>query len=77
MRFLKPRTVLPFLLHTSISLCSLVHFNVDLTWDTTTPDGNARQMILTNRQFPGPALELDYGDEVEVRSVYRLRLRVS
>ena len=59
-------TVLSFILLASFSLCSLVHFDVDLTWETRAPDGNPRQMILTNEQFPGPVLELDYGDEVEV-----------
>ncbi len=60
-----------YLVHyASISLCSLVHFKVDLTWETNAPDGNPRQMILTNGQFPGPVLELNFGDEVEVGRIY-------
>ena len=66
MLLLNFHTVFSFILLTSFSSCSLVRFDVDLTWETRAPDGNPRQTILTNGQFPGPALELDYGDEVEV-----------
>ena len=57
------------ILNASISLCSLVRFGINLTWEANAPDGNPRQMILMNGQFPGPALELDFGDEVEVRAI--------
>ena len=60
-----------FLSSASLSLCSRVHFEANLTWETRAPDGNPRQIILTNGQFPGPALELDYGDEVEVKKICR------
>ena len=60
------QSLFSLVLYVSISSCSHVHFEIDLTWETEAPDGNPRQMILTNRQFPGPALELDFGDEVEV-----------
>ncbi|KAK3326870.1 multicopper oxidase [Apodospora peruviana] len=42
------------------------HFELTLTWQTHAPDGFAREMILTNGQFPGPLLEMDEGDEVVV-----------
>ena len=66
---LKFHTLFSLVLYASSSFCSLVPFDVDLTWESKAPDGNARQMILTNGQFPGPTLELDYGDEVEVRGI--------
>ena len=46
--------------------CSHVQFEVDLTWETYAPDGNPRQMVLMNGQFPGPQLYLNFGDSVEV-----------
>ncbi|KAL2127638.1 hypothetical protein VTI74DRAFT_10379 [Chaetomium olivicolor] len=42
-------------------------FDLTLTWEKYTPDGRSREMILVNGQFPGPTLELNQGDEVEVR----------
>lgn len=44
-----------------------VHFDVNLTWQKGAPDGNVREMIFINDQFPGPELRLDQGDDVEVR----------
>ncbi|GAB1315221.1 Multicopper oxidase [Madurella fahalii] len=41
-------------------------FELTLTWEVYAPDGRAREMILVNGQFPGPTLEIDQGDEVEV-----------
>lgn len=46
----------------------LVHFDLNLTWQMGAPDGNVREMIFMNNQFPGPELRLDQGDDVEVRS---------
>lgn len=43
-----------------------VHFDLNLTWQKGAPDGNARDMIFMNDQFPGPELRLDEGDDVEV-----------
>lgn len=48
------------------SSCRTIPFEITLTWDLGAPDGNPRQMIYTNGQFPGPKLTLDYGDDVEV-----------
>ncbi|PWY90054.1 laccase TilA [Aspergillus heteromorphus CBS 117.55] len=42
-----------------------VRFNVTLTWEDWAPAGVPRKMILMNGQFPGPALELRQGDDVE------------
>ncbi|KAJ5795216.1 Multicopper oxidase type 2 [Penicillium paradoxum] len=42
-----------------------VNFELDLTWQKGAPDGNMREMILMNDQFPGPELRIDQGDNVE------------
>ncbi|CAG8900303.1 unnamed protein product [Penicillium egyptiacum] len=36
-----------------------VNFNLDLTWQKGAPDGNVREMIFMNDQFPGPELRID------------------
>jgi len=41
-------------------------FELNLTWETKSPDGVERQQILVNGQFPGPPLIIDEGDNVEV-----------
>jgi FtsP/CotA-like multicopper oxidase with cupredoxin domain len=43
-----------------------VNFDLDLTWQKGAPDGNLREMIFMNDQFPGPELRIDQGDDVEV-----------
>ena len=52
---------------TPLAWAKLVHFDLDLTWQKGAPDGNAREMVFMNNQFPGPELRLDQGDDVEVR----------
>ncbi|KAJ5831983.1 Multicopper oxidase type 2 [Penicillium riverlandense] len=42
-----------------------VYFDVSLTWQQGAPDGNVREMVFMNGQFPGPELRLDQGDDVE------------
>ncbi|KAM0280847.1 hypothetical protein ACHAQH_003877 [Verticillium albo-atrum] len=41
-------------------------FDLTLTWETYKPNGQAREMILVNGQFPAPTLEISEGDDVEV-----------
>ncbi|KAF2811395.1 laccase TilA [Mytilinidion resinicola] len=41
-------------------------FHLDLTWETGSPDGFAREMIHVNGQFPGPTLNINQGDAVEI-----------
>lgn len=41
-------------------------FELTLTWEKHAPDGFERDMILVNGQFPGPLLEMNQGDDVEV-----------
>ena len=54
-------------LFTAIASCNTVEFALNLTWATGAPDGNSRQMVFMNGQFPGPQLSLNQGDSVEVR----------
>lgn len=49
-----------------------IHFDLDLTWQKGAPDGNVREMIFMNDQFPGPELRLDQGDDVEVSADTRV-----
>ncbi|MCJ1399074.1 hypothetical protein MMC11_002276 [Xylographa trunciseda] len=58
--------LLILVLQATLSFCGFVHFKLDLTWEIYAPDGNPRQMVLVNGQFPGPQLRLNYGDSVEV-----------
>ncbi|KAJ6070802.1 Multicopper oxidase type 2, partial [Penicillium canescens] len=46
-----------------------VHFDLDLTWQNGAPDGNMREMIFMNDQFPGPELRLNQGDGDDVEVV--------
>lgn len=41
-------------------------FELTLTLQECAPDGFKREMILVNGQFPGPLIEIDQGDEVEI-----------
>lgn len=43
-----------------------VQFELNLSWQKGAPDGNVRDMIFVNDQFPGPELRFDQGDDVEV-----------
>ena len=54
------------LAYTPLSLCAHVLFELNLTWEVRAPDGQSRYVILSNGQFPGPQLNLNYGDDVEV-----------
>ncbi|KAJ5913138.1 Multicopper oxidase type 2 [Penicillium tannophilum] len=51
---------------TQLAFAKLVQFDLDLTWEKGAPDGNVREMVFMNGQFPGPELRLDQGDDVEV-----------
>lgn len=62
-------SVLGLLAYASRSLCKNVYFEISLTWGPGAPDGQPRNMIYTNGQFPGPQLTLDYGDNVEVYGI--------
>ncbi|KUJ08107.1 laccase TilA [Mollisia scopiformis] len=49
----------------TFALGATVVFPVKLTWEKGAPDGFERDMILINGQFPGPALNINEGDNVE------------
>ncbi|PMD17252.1 multicopper oxidase [Hyaloscypha hepaticicola] len=55
-------TILPF----SLSLDSPRQFQLTVTWENRSPDGFSRNMILVNGQSPGPAIEINEGEEVWV-----------
>ncbi|KAE8150101.1 multicopper oxidase-domain-containing protein [Aspergillus avenaceus] len=46
-------------------LAKLVKFEANVTWAKGAPDGNLREMVFVNGQFPAPALTLDQWDDVE------------
>lgn len=53
----------------ALSLCAQaarVTQTLTLTWETGAPNGQSREMIFTNGQFPAPALTFDEDDDVEV-----------
>ena len=50
----------------SYAIAARVVFPITLTWQTNAPDGFDRKMIMINGQFPGPLLNLEQGDDVEV-----------
>lgn len=54
------------LAYVQLSLCAHVFFEINLTWEVRAPDGQPRYVVLSNGHFPGPQLNLDYGDDVEV-----------
>lgn len=42
-----------------------VQFSLSLTWENAAPDGFEKKIIKMNGQFPGPALNVDEGDDIE------------
>jgi hypothetical protein len=50
----------------AIAHAAKVHYSLDLTWETGSPNGVSREMIFVNGQFPGPSIILDEGDEAIV-----------
>lgn len=51
--------------------CACVEYTLDLTWEPGSPNGNTREMIYINGQFPGPPLIVDEGDDVTVSDIAR------
>ena len=62
-----PCYIISFCILLSPVFGALVKFAADLTWELGAPDGQQRDVIHTNGQFPGPPLLLKQGDSVEVR----------
>ncbi len=44
----------------------LMKSEMNVTWEVGAPNGQSREMILMNGQFPGPSLIFDEDDDVEV-----------
>lgn len=61
------RYLLPTLTLALGAIAESRNIQLDLTWETASPDGFARKMILVNGQFPGPRIELTEGDDVTVK----------
>ena len=57
--------------YATLSWCAMVHMELDLTWETGAPDGQARKMVMMNGQSPGPQLSLNQGDHVVVSAYCR------
>ncbi|KAL2828159.1 laccase-1 [Aspergillus cavernicola] len=56
-----------------LSYAKLVHETLELTWELAAPNGGEpREMILTNRAYPGPDLIWDEGDDIEVLVINHL-----
>jgi FtsP/CotA-like multicopper oxidase with cupredoxin domain len=48
------------------SAAKVVHFELSLTWEPVSPNGQTRYGIFMNGEFPGPLLEVNQGDTVQV-----------
>lgn len=57
---------------TTYALASTCHFTLELTWKIGSPDGFEREMILINDQFPGPLLEVQQDEWVEVTVINKM-----
>ncbi|EFQ31449.1 multicopper oxidase [Colletotrichum graminicola M1.001] len=61
------RYLLPTLALALGAIAESRNFELDLTWQTASPDGFAREMILVNGQFTGPRIEVTEGDDVTIK----------
>ena len=53
----------------AVALASTCNFKLEMTWEKGAPDGYDRDMIFINGQYPGPLLEIQQGDWVEIEVV--------
>lgn len=47
-------------------LLTKIQFNLEVTEQSYAPDGHKRNMLLVNGQFPGPTIEANWGDTIQV-----------
>jgi FtsP/CotA-like multicopper oxidase with cupredoxin domain len=47
-------------------------YTLELAWRIGSPDGFEREMIFVNEQFPGPLLEIQQDDWVEITVINKL-----
>ena len=50
----------------AVAIAGQSHFKLELTFGPGSPDGFERDMIFINGQYPGPLLEVQQGDWVEI-----------
>jgi FtsP/CotA-like multicopper oxidase with cupredoxin domain len=50
----------------AIAAAGTSKFKLELTWGKGAPDGHEREMIFINGQYPGPLLDIQQGDWVEI-----------
>lgn len=53
-------------LNITVSYSKLVREELTLTWEEGAPNGQVRELIKMNGQFPGPTFYWDEDDDVEV-----------
>lgn len=56
---------------------SSCHFRLELTWELGSPDGFEREMIFINGQYPGPLLEIQQDEWVEIEVVNSMPFNTS
>lgn len=61
--------LLPLWLLATTALAGTRQYRLELTWQQGAPDGFQRELIHINGQFPGPTIEANEGDWVEVEVV--------
>ncbi|KAK1589870.1 multicopper oxidase [Colletotrichum navitas] len=61
------RYLLPTLALALGAIAESRNFELNLTWETASPDGFARKMILINGQFTGPRIEATEGDDITIK----------
>jgi Multicopper oxidase len=59
-------SILSFLTFASVSFAAQVKFTLNVTWAESSLVGTPKKQFLINGQSPGPALNLNVGDEVTV-----------
>lgn len=57
---------LSILLLCHVSFCKVVREVLTLTWEEGAPNGQVREMVKMNGQFPGPNFIWDEDDDIEV-----------
>ena len=58
----------------AVALAGQCHFKLELTWGPGSPDGYTRDMIFVNGQYPGPLLEIQQDDWVEIEVLNSMQL---
>lgn len=59
-------SITTWLLYAAVAFAANHHYTLELTWDVGEPDGHEREMIFINGDYPGPLLEAQQGDWMEV-----------